>query len=123
LLGNVKAELRSIESNDFLDWEEFAATERVNPWDDFGWFTVSIGPEGDPGSNWFQVLVSTPSAVPRAKGNAKRFRGIIVESFEPTVIARSLQEYIASLKGLTWQELVDQLRQTMHWEYEGMGPA
>jgi hypothetical protein len=99
------------------------AAERADPWDDFGWFTLAIGPEGDPGSDWFQVLVTTPAAVSRAKGNAKAFQGIIVESFQPAVIIQTLQEYVASLKGLSWQELVDQLRQTMLWEYEGMGPA
>jgi hypothetical protein len=93
------------------------------PWFGFGWFTLSIGPEGDPGTDLFQVLVSTPAAASRARGDAKQFHGIIVESFEPTVIAQALREHVASVNGLSWQELVDQLRRKMHWESEGMGPA
>ena len=119
----MRAELRAIDPNDHLGWDAFVAAERPEPWDDFGWFTLSIGPEGDPGTSYFQVLVSTPAAVSRAKGELGRFQGLIVDSFEPGVVETTLREYVSSLQGLTWQDLVEQLRRTMHWEYEGMGPA
>src|SRR5262245_40282220 len=119
----MRAELRAIDPNDYAGWEAFVAADRPEPWDAFGWFTLSIAPQGDPGTNYFYVLVATPAAVSRAKGDAGRFRGIIVESFEPEVIAQTLRDHVASLQGLTWQDLIDQLRRTMHWEYEGMGPG
>jgi Immunity protein 8 len=119
----MRAELRAIDPNDYPGWDAFAAADRPTPWDDFGWFTVSIAPEGDPGADNFQVLISTPAAISRAKADSGRFRGLVVDSFGPQVIARTLRDHIASLQALTWEDLVDQLRRTMHWEYEGMGPA
>jgi hypothetical protein len=124
MFGLMRAELRDIDPNDYAGWEAFAAADRPEePWDAFGWFTLSLAPEGDRGTNYFQVLVTTPAAVSRAAGPGGRFRGIIVETFEPEVIAQTLRDHVASVQGLTWQELIDQLRQTMHWEYEGMGPG
>jgi len=118
----MRAELRAIEPNDFPGWDAFAAADRPTPWDDFGWFTLSIAPEGDPGSDLFQVLVATPAAISRAKGNSARFRGLVVDSFEPSIIAETLRDHIASLQAHTWDGMVDQLRCTMHWEFEGMRP-
>ncbi|HKA08386.1 MAG TPA: Imm8 family immunity protein [Gemmataceae bacterium] len=118
----MRAELPAIEPNDYLGWGAFVATDRPTPWDDFGWFTLSIAPVGDPGSDYFQVLISTPAAVSRAKAGSRTFRGLVVASFEPAVIAQTLRDHIASLQAHTWQDLVDQLRRTMLWEYEGMGP-
>jgi len=119
----MRAELRAIEPNDFPGWDAFTSADRPTSWDDFGWFTLSVAPEGDPGSDLFQVLVATPAAVSRAMGNSECFRGLVVNTFEPSVIAQTLRDQVASLRALTWQGLVDQLRNTMYWEYEGMGPA
>src|SRR5260370_1418527 len=92
------AELKHISPNDFLDWEAFAAAERPEPWDDFGWFTLSIGHEGGEGADLFQVLVYTPATVSRAKGEVG-FRGVVVEMFEPEVIARTLREHVSAVAG------------------------
>src|SRR5262245_18708298 len=119
----MRAELRAIEPNDYPGWDAFAVADRPTPWDDFSWFTLWIAPEGDAGSDSFQVLIATPAAISRAKGNSGTFRGLIVESFEPSVIVQTLRDHIASVQARTWDDLVDQLRRTMLWEYEGMGPA
>jgi len=119
----MRAELRAIEPNDYPGWDVFAAANRPTPRDDFGWFTLYIAPEGDPGADNFQVLIATPAAISRAKGESRTFRGLVVEMFEPAVIAQTLRDQISSLQALTWEDLVDQLRRTMLWEYEGMGPA
>jgi len=111
----MRATLREISPNDTLDWEK---TE--GPWDAFGWFSLSIGPEGNEGSEYFQVLVATPAAVSRAKGPTGRFRGVIVDSFEPDVIAKTLHDYVSSIEGHTWHDLVEKLMENMLWEYEGM---
>jgi hypothetical protein len=116
----MRAELRDISPNDFPDWQCFAAAERPDRWDDFGWFTVAIGHEKDVGSEFFQVLVATPAAVSRAKGNRGRFRGIIVESFEAEVIASALRVRISAVTGGAWPAIVEQLRQFMYWEYEDL---
>lgn len=117
----MRAQLRSIEPNDFYcEWERFAAAERVNPHDSYGWFTLSIGHEGGVGADLFQVLISTPAAASRARGPSRYFAGIIVESFEPNLILKTLRDYVSATSGESWQEIVDQLRLTMRWEYEGM---
>jgi hypothetical protein len=116
----MRAELRHISPNDFLDWECFAAAERAEPWDDFGWFSLSIGLERDPGTEIFQVLVATPAAVSRAMGKCSRFRGIIVESFEAEIIAGALREHVSAVTGGAWPAIVEQLRQFMFWEYEDL---
>lgn len=117
----MKAELRSIDPNDFAGgWPAFVARPSAHPWDNYGWFTLTIGPEGDPGTNYFQVLVSTPTAAARARGQARYFRGLLVDSFEPSLIEQTLSSYVESLRGVDWQDLVDQLRRVSLWEYEGM---
>jgi hypothetical protein len=118
----MKAELHWIQPNNRkCNWESFEADSSIDPWDDYGSFSLSIGPEGDPGSTYFQVLVSTPAAAGRARESKKFFRGILVESFERTVIENTLREFVQSRNGIDWQDLVDQLRTVMDWEYDGMG--
>jgi hypothetical protein len=46
----------------------------------------------------------------------------IVASFEPDSLAHTLRDYVASISGLSWMDIVRQLQRTMHWEYEGMRP-
>jgi hypothetical protein len=93
------------------------------PSDHFGWFTLGIGPAGERGADLFQVCISTPEAIGRASKGRSKFRGLVVESFKPEEIRQKLRDYISSLQGLTWAEDLNQLRQVMRWEYEGMGGA
>src|SRR5262249_44851267 len=65
----LRPELRHISPNDYDGWEAFAAAEHPEPWDEFAWFVLDIGLEGQEGTDLFQVLVATPAAVSRAKGN------------------------------------------------------
>lgn len=116
----MKAQLHDIAPNDHVNWASFAAHPSADPWDDYGWFSLTIGPHDDPGTNYFQVLVATPAAAGRARGKDRFFRGILVETFEPAVIEQTLRTYVESLRACHWQELVDQLRKVMCWEYEGM---
>jgi hypothetical protein len=119
--GRIKVlhpELQHISPNDYASWEAFAAAEHPEPWDEFAWFVLSIGLEGQEGSTLFQVLVTTPAAVARAKGNDKQRRFLVVESFEPELLAKSLREYVSSVACHTWDEIVERLRAHMYWEYE-----
>ena len=114
----LRPELRHISPNDYDGWQAFAAAEHPEPWDEFAWFVLDIGLEGQEGSNLFQVLVATPAAVSRAKGNDKHRRVLIVESFEPQALETALRDYVASLAAHTWDEIVERLRCNMYWEYE-----
>ena len=117
----MRAQLRRIDPyNRDCDWKRFAAAEPVNPHDDWGWFTLSIGHEGGTGADLFEVLVSTPAAASRARGPNRKFVGIIVESFEPRLILQTLHDHVSAVSGASWEDIVAQLRVTMRWEYEGM---
>lgn len=54
------AEVHHLESNDYTDWSDFERYESPDPYDDFGWFHVTIGASGIKGGNDFQVCVATP---------------------------------------------------------------
>jgi hypothetical protein len=114
----MRAELKGIDPNDYKDWEDFVSSERPEPWDDSGWFSLDIGPEGEAGAEIFQVLVATPAAVSRAKGDRKGFRGIIVGEFNPEIIEKALRDYVSNTTGSSWPEIVEQLRHSLVWEYE-----
>jgi hypothetical protein len=114
----LQAELRDISPNDFEGWEAFAQADHPEPWDEYGWFVLSIGLSGQEGTDLFQVLVATPRAVTRARGDDKDRRLLVVESFEPANLARALTDYVASVKAVTWDGIVEQLRHEMYWEYE-----
>jgi hypothetical protein len=114
----LRAELRHISPNDYDSWESFAAAEHPEPWDEFAWFVLDIGLEGQEGTTLFQVLVATPASVSRATGNDKHRRVLIVESFEPRALESALRDHVSSLTTHTWDEIVERLRCNMYWEYE-----
>lgn len=116
----IKAKLRYIESNDTLDWETFAERESSDPWNDIGWFTVGVGPEHEQSTDLFQVVVCTPSAKHNAIDDDHKFRGIVVDSFDPEAIKARLHEFVDSISGLDWPDCVRQLQAAFRWEYEGM---
>ena len=116
----MRAHLRFIESNDTLDWQTFASQESPDPWDDFGWFTTGIGPEGAEGTDLFQVVVTTPAAKHKTLDEDQTFRGIVVDAFEPKTIEEAIRRFVASVAGSDWPHCVRQLQTAMRWEYEGM---
>ena len=114
----VRPALRHISPNDYLNWEAFATADHSEPWDEFGWFVLDIGLEGEEGADLFQVLVATPAAISRAKGNDQHRRVLVVESFEPQALQTALRDQVSNLAGHTWEEIVNRLRCCMYWEYE-----
>jgi Immunity protein 8 len=92
----LRPDLRQISPNDYDSWDAFAAAEHPEPWDEFAWFVLGIGLEGHEGTTLFQVLITTPPAAGRAKGNDKDRRILIVDSFEPDLLRAALTEYVAS---------------------------
>jgi hypothetical protein len=110
--------LNHISPNDYDNWDAFAAAPHAEPWDQFGWFVLDVGVEGEEGTTLFQVLVATPAAVSRARGKDKDRRVLVVDSFEPVALAQGLKDYVASAGGHTWDEIVQRLRNCMYWEYE-----
>jgi Immunity protein 8 len=114
----MRAELRHISPNEFPDWQSFASAAHPEPWDEFGWFVLDIGVEGQEGTTLFEALVATPAAVPRAKSNDKQRRVLVVDSFEPEALAAALKGHVSAVNAHTWDDVVEQLRRNMYWEYE-----
>ncbi len=116
----MKAEIRHLESNDHANWDDFVRYQSPDPSDDYGWFHLTIGTAGVTGSNDFQVCVATPRAMGRIKRNGF-VPGILVEAFDPEKVEKAIRDRIDSICAHSWEQLVDRLREFMHWEYEGMG--
>ncbi len=115
----IRAFVYSLEPNDHDDWSAFAASESIDPFDDFGWFHVTVGATDVEGGNDFQLCVSTPRAVNRAKLDGA-IPGILVDRFDAQSVHNAVHVRICSIEVHTWDQIVDECRTFMHWEYEGM---
>ena len=116
------AEIHHLESNDHVDWNDFVQHQSQDPYDDYGWFHVTIGVSGETGGNDFQVCVATPRAVGRIRRTGF-LPGILVDQFDSHSVEKAIRDRVHSVHGNSWEQIVDQLREFMHWEYEGMaGP-
>ncbi len=118
----MQAEIHHLESNDHVDWNDFLQYQSPDPYNDFGWFHVTVGSTGVLGGNDFQVCVATPRAVGRIKRD-KFVPGIMVDQFDAATVEKAIRDRVESVCGQSWEELVDQLRVFMQWEYEGMAGA
>ena len=98
----MRAEVKTTSPNDHLSWDKFAQHESGDPYDDFGWFHVNVGLVGEDAGNDFQVCVSTPRAVGRAK-HAGDAPGILVERFDAESVRRAIHDQIAAVTGHSWE--------------------
>ncbi len=115
----MQAEVHSLESNDHLEWSDFVRHESADPYDDYGWFHVTVGATNMTGGNDFQVCVATPRAFNRAKQSGF-VPGILVDRFDAERVEAAVHDRVAATSAPTWDLLVEQLRSFMRWEYEGM---
>lgn len=113
------AEIHYIESNDYVDWQHFSEYQSPDPYDDFGWFHVTVGASEIDGGNDFQVCVATPRAVGRVKRSGE-MPGILVDYFNAVNVRKAICDQIEAIEGSSWETIVEQLRTFMKWEYEGM---
>jgi hypothetical protein len=116
----VQTEVQHICPNDFDDWSAFERYDSPDPYDDFSWFTLTIGLVGEGAGDNFQVCVATPRAVSRVRESGQ-LPGVLVDRFDAETVSRALRERVASIVAHEWVQVVDQLREFMVWEYEGMG--
>ena len=116
----IRAEIHSLESNDHLNWSDFAAYESPDPYDDFGWFHITIGAVGVEGGNDFQICVATHRAVGRAKRSGS-IQGLLVNRFNAQSVHNAIHDRINSIEAYAWNQFVDECRTFMKWEYEGKG--
>ena len=112
----MRAELRGIEASDIPTWPEWTSPD---PAEELQWFTLTIGPPGDPGSNYFQVAVATPAGIKKRRDKKRPFVGLVVDRFDPPAVEQTIRDFVASAEGLTWDAIVKHLRRKLLWEYEG----
>jgi Immunity protein 8 len=116
---SLQPEIRCLQSNNHIDWEDFFQYNSPDPYDDYGWFHLTIGVLGETGGNNFQVCVATPRAVARIKQEGF-IPVILVDQFDAATVEQAIRERVTSIRAYSWDQLVDQLRAFMRWEYEGM---
>jgi hypothetical protein len=111
------AEVRAIIPNDIplRDWPSWTPAD---PSEEFRWFTVDIGPAGDPGADSFQVAVASPRGL-RRSGAVGKDRALVVRQFVPEEVERAIREFVSVCEAYTWADIVNLLRTRMDWEYEG----
>ena len=115
----IRAVIHSLEPNDHDGWRAFAAHESLDPYDDFGWFHVTVGATDVDGGNDFQLCVSTPRAVSRAIVGGKA-PGILVDRFDAKSVREAVHHRIESITAPSWDQIVEECRTFMYWEFEGM---
>ena len=115
----IQPKVQHICPNDFDGWSAFERYDSADPYDDFSWFTLTIGLAGEEAGNNFQVCVATPRAVSRVRLTG-HMPGILVNRFDADTVGRAIRDRVSSIQAHAWFQVVDQLREFMHWEYEGM---
>lgn len=114
----LSAEVRSLEAcNHPIDWSEFIEYESPDPYDDFGWFRISVGATEVVGTNDFHVCVSTVRAIGRARRSGSS-PGIIVDQFDAQSVSDAVHARVSGIQAHSWDQIVDELRTFAHWEYE-----
>jgi hypothetical protein len=111
----MRPELHGIEANDIPDWPDWSPAAAD---DELQSFTLAIGWPGGTGADNFQVAVASPAAL-RIRSHKGKFVGLEVDRFEPELVERAIQEFVASCDALTWEGAVELLQTRMRWEYDG----
>ena len=116
----MRAELRWFETNDFRNWDDFAAADRPDPLNCSGWFSCGIGGEGEAGTENFQFMAVTRGAISRVQQEQRQQRFLVVNEFTKESIERALRQHLSKIAGHSWSEISAQLRKVMYSEYESM---
>ena len=111
----MKAEVKLILSNDTTDEASWRASDPANH---SHWFSVDIGPVGEDSCDIFQVCVATPLAIRDRRIKRPPFKGLVLDRFAMNSAKRLIRNHVASKSAPTWEGLVEQLRETMSWEYD-----
>jgi hypothetical protein len=115
----IEARIICLESNDHFEWADFERMTISDPYDDFGWFHVTIGATDVDGGNDFQVCIATKRAIGRARRSGS-VPGIIVDRFDAETIRKAVTDTLQCIREDSWDGIVARLRKFMVWEYEGM---
>ncbi len=107
----LRAEVRDIVANDLDKWELWIPSD---PLQVYQWFTISVGVVGQYGADNFQLAAATREGRPR---KSKHFSGIIVDEWNCDSVSNAIVEYVSSICGDTWEDIVRRLEEVCYWEY------
>ena len=79
---------------------------------------MTVGLVGSPGADNFQVAVATPLGL-RERRRKDKFIGLVVERFEPEQVESAIRGFVTGCQAPTWAGVVELLRASMLWEYDG----
>ena len=112
----VKAHLRAIQSPDVPD---------LRGWDAPASFAVcvqlTVGPEGEPGDDAFDVTLCTPDQLAREaskEGVTDGRHHFVVDRYDFDRFDRYIRRRVESCEGATWDEVTAQLARIGRWEFE-----
>ncbi len=87
------------------------------------WLTVAIGAAGEEGADNFQILVATPKGLKALKQAGHKLGPeppIVVEPYDWSSVYSRLEARVAKCSTHTWTFVMERLRRSFRWEYEGM---
>ncbi|MEI7461655.1 MAG: Imm8 family immunity protein [Pirellula sp.] len=115
----IEARVICLESNDHDDWADFEQKTVSDPYNDFGWFHITVGATNVDGGNDFQVCIATKPAIGRARRSGS-VPGIIVDRFDAETIRKAVTDTVQCIQEDSWDRTIERLCEFMIWEYEGM---
>ena len=77
--------------------------------------------EDSPGAEYFGIVVATSQGM-QGKPERRNVKLLVVRSYGWPEIETTLTSWVESAIGVSWSQIVDELRKKFDWEYEGMGP-
>jgi hypothetical protein len=114
----LKAQIKGIDCSDLPDFRTWIPS---SPGEVYLPLTLSIGMEDSMASDLFSIVVATSQGMqgkPK-RGNQKM---LVVRSYAWPEVEITLKSWVEGATGLSWSQVVDELRKNFDWEFEGMGP-
>ncbi|NUW36954.1 hypothetical protein HTZ77_36950 [Nonomuraea sp. SMC257] len=94
------------------DWDPAHAWELLQ---------IFVGPQGEPGSESFQLVVCTPSALAERLRSHPFLLGrhlLFVPELHPDKVTAWIADRVATLEAPTWRELAEKVGRIGAWEFE-----
>ena len=115
----MKAELKTL-GNDLSDLDFYSQEEP----DNFNMsLTLTIGPVGEAGSNYFYVRVCTPEWLCKHQWLPELMRHtLLVRKYDLDEITKTITDHIDRCEGEDWMEIAQKLSRVFAWEYEDYQP-
>ena len=79
---------------------------------------VYIGPDENPSGMYFTAHITTSKIL--RTGMYKNYLGPEIEEYSWAGAKNWIESYVAGCAAYSWEQVIDNLRKRLYWEYEGM---